>query len=143
MDKTIKQPENLPIIKCYDYNIDDIVNEEIAKYGYNCSLNHLDLRAVTNTSCLFDGSKFNGDISQWDMRNVQNINFMFFCSKFNGDISKWNMRNVRTMQYTFAYSRFRGKIDYWDTSNLKYTNCMIIECPLEKNPPKWYHKENK
>jgi len=42
---------------------------------------------------------------------------MFEKSKFNQDISKWNLKSIKGMSYMFD------------------------DCPLEKNPPKWYKNE--
>ena len=41
---------------------------------------------------------------------------MFERSAFNGDFSKWDIRKVKEMADVFK------------------------DCPLEKNPPKWYKK---
>ena len=38
----------------------------------------------------------------------------------------------------FAYSEFNTDISKWDVSNVKDMGGMFNECPLEKNPPKWY-----
>ena len=38
---------------------------------------------------MFDGSKFNGDISNWNVSKVWDMSSMFNNSKFNGDLSKW------------------------------------------------------
>lgn len=43
---------------------------------------------------MFNGSRFNGDISKWDVSRVKNMASMFNDSKFNGDISAWNVSNV-------------------------------------------------
>jgi len=36
-------------------------------------------------------SEFSGDIGQWDVSSVRRMYCMFQDSKFNGDISKWKM----------------------------------------------------
>ena len=43
----------------------------------------------------------------------------------------------------FFQSQFTGKngnISNWNVSKVKSMSDMFIDCPLEKNPPKWYHK---
>ena len=40
----------------------------------------------------------------------------------------------------FYRSKFKGNIDNWDVSNVEDMQDMFKDCPLEKNPPKWYKK---
>jgi surface protein len=68
---------------------------------------------------------------------------MFCDSRFNGDISKWDVSNVKNMNRMFESSTFtceNGDISNWDVSNVKDMSFMFIFSPLEKNPPKWWHK---
>ena len=61
-----------------------IIKDTIEKEGYDCNLNFIDTRLITDMSDLFADSKFNGDISGWDVHNVKDMSFMFEGSKFNG-----------------------------------------------------------
>ena len=121
----------------------DLLNKLIKERGNNADLNDIDTSKITNMSGLFLNSDFNGDISEWDVSNVTNMLLMFDDSKFDGDLSKWNVSKVTNMSSMFARSSFSGKngdISSWDVSNVKNLNKTIFKkCPLEKNPPSWYH----
>lgn len=140
----------------------EIIEETIEEQGLNCDLNFIDTSNIEDMSYLFansnfngniadwnvsnvkymygmfESSEFNGDISNWDVSNVIDMCGMFEYSFFNGDISKWDVSKVKYMSYMFAHSVFNGDISKWDISNVKYKSYMFENCPLEKNPPKWY-----
>ena len=119
-----------------------LIDELIDKRGNNADLNDIDTSKITNMNYLFVKSEFNGDISKWNVSNVESMKSMFFKSKFNGDISKWDVSNVEYMDNMFVESEFNGDISNWDVSKVKnILNIGIFKnCPLEKNPPKWYHE---
>jgi surface protein len=94
----------------------------------------------------FDGipnslNHFNGDISEWDVSNVTDMSCMFHNSDFNGehsDLSNWDVSNVTNMIDMFAHSSFNGDISKWDVSKVTDMNDIFKNCPLQKHPPKWY-----
>lgn len=114
----------------------------IRERGKDADLNDIDTSEITEMRQVFGDNdvnkSFNGDISQWDVSNVKDMTEMFYHSNFNGDISQWDVSNVKDMFQMFVDSEFNGDISKWnvnDDTNMKY---MFDNCPLEKNPPKWY-----
>ena len=68
-----------------------MIDKEIMKNGFNCNLNHIKTHKITEMTCLFMYSFFNGDISEWDVSNVKDMKYMFQSSSFNQDLSKWRI----------------------------------------------------
>lgn len=144
-----------------DDNLFKIVNNEILKYGYNCSLNHIDVSKVTimeglfssevnNFECYFEEDeykifnieKWNGDISKWDTSNVKDMSFMFQNSFFNGNISKWNTSNVLLMACMFKGSKFNKSILNWKVSKVRNMCCMFSDSIFNKNISNWQISNN-
>ena len=99
--------------------LEELVKKLIEERGNKADLNDIDTSEIKDMSELFKASKFDGDISEWDVSNVTNMKRMFAYSYFtgkNGSIENWNVNDTTEMFWMF-----------WD-------------CPLEDNPPKWYHK---
>jgi surface protein len=127
----------LPTIIATDDTIHKIFKDQIAKYGNQADLNHIDVSRVTDMSELFGGSTFNGDISQWDVSNVTNMEGMFSNSRFNGDISKWNVSNVTNMSVMFENSDFNGDLSQWDVSNVIEMWYMFDNSSFNGDVSKW------
>ena len=122
--------------------LQDLLKQLIKERGNKADLNDIDTSAITDMSGLFYYYSFNGDISNWDVSNVTDMRWMFKYSKFNGDISNWNVSNVTAMSGMFENSKFTGKngdISNWNVSNVKYMKNIFNGCPLQNNPPSWYH----
>ena len=155
INKDVKDPYNY-----HPKTIDELVNiiqEKIDNEGLGTkdnplNLNDIDTSKIEDMSHLFSAISsgrlkelsLNGyfNISDWDVSNVENMTGMFFKSNFNGDLSKWNVESVKEMHMMFAWSKFNGNISDWNVSNVKVMDKMFYECPIEKNPPKWYHENN-
>ena len=134
-------------IQTYNYHpktkdeLKKLVEKLIEERGENADLNDIDTSEITDMSQLFYSRiKFNGDISDWDTSNVENMEYMFYHSIFNGDISNWDVSNVKSTFGMFMNSKFNGDISGWNVSNVKDMRSTFDDCPLEKNPPKWYKK---
>lgn len=120
-----------------------LIDELIKERGYDADLNDIDVSEITDMHSLFLNTRFNGDISKWNVSNVIDLHSMFRNSEFDGDLSKWNVSNVKNTEMMFDGSKFTGKngdISNWDIHNIENMNYMFDHCPLEKNPPKWYHE---
>ncbi len=150
LNKFIIEKLKLGKNKVYNYfpktkdELKELIKELIKERGNKANLNDIDTSKITNMSWLFyDVWCFNGDISKWDVSNVKEMGYMFYNSKFNGDISEWDVSNVEDMSCMFMESYFSGKngdISNWNVSKVKDMKYIFTNCPLEKNPPKWYKK---
>lgn len=66
-----------------------IIEQRINEQGPNCDLNDIDVSGITNMSCLFKLSQFNGDISKWDVQNNTNTQFIFYLSPLYNNPPQW------------------------------------------------------
>ncbi len=113
------------------------IRSAVEAKGNNVDLNYIDVSKITDMSCLFAKSDFNGDISKWDVSNVTKMNCMFVKSEFNGDISNWNVSNVTEMIGMFIVSKFDGDLIPWASKLTKLSRMdgIFTESKLEENNP--------
>lgn len=125
------QPRPLPehpiptIVVENEKQLRQIVLKTIRTQGPQCSLNHLDVSAVTSMDGIFRQVDFKGDISQWNTGNVLSMQKMFDRSSFNGDISQWDVSKVQRMDSMFLRSSFNGDISKWNVSSVISTEEMF------------------
>lgn len=114
-----------------------VVATAIQKYGVGCSLNHIDVSAVTDFSGLFDDSPFHGDISQWNVSNATTMHSMFAGSPFNGDISNWDVAGVNDMSHMFYDSKFTGDLSRWDVGAVESMSGMFMRAEFAGDISMW------
>jgi surface protein len=100
-------------------HLEQLIDEETDKNGFECDLNHIDVSQVTNMRGIFYMSNFRGNISKWDVSNVSDMSYMFCESQFDGDISDWSVSKVEDMNYMFYGSNFVGDLSKWKPYNLE------------------------
>ena len=120
-----------------------MIDDEVVKNGPTCSLNHIDVSEITDMSCVFRQSIFDGDITNWDVSNVKDMSFMFEYAEFTGqnsDLSQWDVSNVDLMNYMFDHSKFnnRKSLNGWRVKKTAQTRGMFISSPLADNEPYFY-----
>lgn len=120
-----------------------MIDDEVVKNGPTCSLNHIDVSAITDMSGLFRQSIFDGDITGWDVSSVKDMSFMFEYADFTGknsDLSQWDVSNVDLMNYMFDHSKFnnRKSLNGWRVKKTAQTRGMFISSPLADNEPYFY-----
>jgi surface protein len=115
-------------------HLTQLMKKEIELRGFDCDLNHLDVRNVADMSYLFYGASFKGDISNWDVSRVENMEGMFLISTFNGDVSKWDVSNVKNMKKMFHFSQFNKNLSNWKPVNLENSTEF---CNTERLIPYW------
>ena len=77
-----------PVVATNRDHLRSLVRQEIARNSNACSLNHIDVSAITTFEMLFrEFHDFNGDISRWNVSKVDAMAGMFAESQFIGDIS--------------------------------------------------------
>ena len=148
--------------------LEKLVKKLIKERGNEADLNDIDTSKIKNMNALFKKSVFDGNISDWDVSNIEYMGGMFYDSEFTGknnNFSNWDVSNVKDMSIMFAGSKFTGEKDdllNWNVSSVEYMSRMFDSskfngdisnwklknycekynlfdnCPLEKNPPKWY-----
>lgn len=90
-------------------NIRETVRRMIRLYGKNVDLTGLDVSSCTDFSHLFEGLKFNGDISTWNMQHAEDISFMFCGGRCVCDISSFDFSDVKFANFAFFGNTGIGK----------------------------------
>ena len=114
-----------------------LVREHIEQQGPTCSLNHIDVRGVTDFNGIFAKLDFRGDISKWDVSKATLMDGMFRECTFNGNISRWKTSNVISMYQMFKESHFNGNIAKWDVSNVEHMGEMFASSKFQGDLSSW------
>ena len=77
----------IPIRATDREHLRELIFEHLRDYGFECSLNHIDVSRINDFDRLFQHLDFNGDISEWDVSQAISMDAMFEHSTFDGDIS--------------------------------------------------------
>ena len=167
----LKKINSKNIKKQYKYfpqNTDElkrIVKNLIKKRGSEANLNDIDVSNIDDLTFVFQGTKFNGDISYWDVSNVKTMHGMFIDSlmftgkntdfnnwdvsnvqkmgamfantSFNSDISEWDVSNVEDMKFMFSASKFNGDISKWNVSNVENMTSMFFDSSFNGDISNW------
>lgn len=127
-----------PVIANDRAHLEGLIRLSIASHGLQCNLNHIDVSAVDDFSCLFQRwPEFNGDISRWDTSSATSMESMFCQSEFNGTILQWNTSKVTDMDCMFKGSKFNGDISGWDVSNVESMAGMFAGTNFDQDVSKW------
>ena len=129
-----------------------LIQDEVKKNGWNCNLNHINTRYITDMSYLFadsnsyvdynsyDLNRFDGDISKWNVSQVKNMKGMFQRSQYtgnNGNLSNWNVSKVEDMSDMFSESEYIGELAKWNVSNVTNMNSMFYNTMFIGDISKW------
>ena len=128
------------------YDLGSLIKMMIFLNGVSCSLNSIDVSCVTDMTCLFKSSEFNGDVSEWNVSRVTTMREMFEKSKFQGDIANWNVSRVKDMRSMFKDSLFNGDISQWSVAHaIESMTDIFVNSPIEKQlekQPLYYRSED-
>lgn len=142
------QPQE-PVIAGDKQHLQSLIRNCLSINGDRCSLNHIDVTAVTDFTDLFrEFPYFDGDISRWDTSRVTTMAGMFRKSKedafargkrslFRGDISGWDVANVTSMRQMFDQAEFNGDISRWNTSKVEDMSSMFKDTHFRGDISTW------
>ena len=84
------------------------------------NIENWDISNVSRFENMFEGTKFNADISGWDVSSATNVSRMFYNDQqFNQNISGWSVQNVTNMITMFSgATSFNQNLGNWDISSL-------------------------
>lgn len=129
-----------------------LIKRFMDKRGNDCSLNDIDVSNLKSMydgfDGVFEGTKFNGDVSGWDVSGISNMRLMFFDCEYTGEngIFKVEKNNhITDMKEMFFCSKFNANIEDWKVNKYCAIDEMFYLTPLEENEklPKWYIKRQK
>jgi uncharacterized repeat protein (TIGR02543 family) len=100
-------------------------------------LSKLCVSLIKNMSGLFDGYRFNEDLTNWDVSNVTTMADMFRRSQFNGNISTWNVDSVTDMSNMFRESQFNQTIETWNVGSVKDMSNMFEDSEFNQQIGQW------
>jgi hypothetical protein len=97
-----------------------------------------DVTLATSLASVFNGTKFNQDLSLWNVSNITSFSAMFQNTLFNQNIGGWDVSNALTLGNMFQGTPFNQNISGWDVSSCtNFNNMFRLNTAFNQNISGW------